>query len=308
MWAVEVQSNSSWLWKYIMAQRPLVKDLIECDIGDGNKASYWFDNWTPLGPLIEYVGREGPRKLGIPLTATVAEGATPNQWRLPSARTRCQALLTVRRILSNLPTPSVSRGEDLFKWGPPNSRHPFFSTKKAWEHIRPKSNVKQWAKVVWFKGAVPKQAFTFWTANLNRLPVRDRLVSWGMNISSLCCLCNVQTETRDHLFLHCQYSDQVWDIILRRLGLPSLIFNEWGSFISWLSTVSSGTPTKLKLMVCQATIYSIWRERNNRLFNGHTTPISALFLQIDRSVRDMLLARRKRKGCLTLLSRWFAYS
>lgn len=34
IWALDVQPNSSWMWKYIMALRPLAKGLISCEIGD----------------------------------------------------------------------------------------------------------------------------------------------------------------------------------------------------------------------------------------------------------------------------------
>ena len=79
-----------------MALRPMAKELTECDIGDGSKASYWFDNWAPHGPLIEFIGPSGPRLMGIPLVATVREGATLNSWRLPSSRSRSQELLALR--------------------------------------------------------------------------------------------------------------------------------------------------------------------------------------------------------------------
>ena len=39
---------------------------------------------------------------------------------------------------------------------------------------------KPWAKAVQFKNAIPRHALTFWTVNLNRLPVRERLVNWRM--------------------------------------------------------------------------------------------------------------------------------
>ncbi|KAL1225687.1 putative ribonuclease H protein [Cardamine amara subsp. amara] len=309
VWAVEATTNSSWIWKNLMALRPIAKTLTTCKLGDGKRASFWYDSWTSLGPLIDFVGADGPRKLGVTISSNVADATRMHQWRLPSARTRSPELLTLRHTLLAMPVPLHSRGPDCFKWGPPTaSRSTTFSTKLAWEHIRPTASKPSWAKVVWFKGAVPRHAFTFWTANLNRLPVRTRLASWGMNISPLCCLCNLHDETRDHLFLHCEFSEQFWGYMLRRLGLPTFIFQDWNTLISWLATSSHALPSKLKLMTSQAAIYSIWRERNSRLFNQTSISPSALYIQLDRSIRDLLLARRTRKGCSRLLARWFAYS
>ena len=45
----------------------------------------------------------------------------------------------------------------------------------TWDH--------PWSKIVWFKGCIPKHAFNFWVAFLNRLPVRDRLIRWGLEVS-----------------------------------------------------------------------------------------------------------------------------
>ncbi|KAL1196642.1 hypothetical protein V5N11_000721 [Cardamine amara subsp. amara] len=183
-----------------------------------------------------------------------------------------------------------------------------FPQRMTWEHLRPSAPKVNWAKAIWFKGSVPKFAFTFWTANLDRLPVRARLVAWGMNIYPLCCLCNQATESRDHLLLHCEYSEQVWEESLRRLGHTRFVFHNWSALITWLSSASVSTPSKLKLIVCHATIYLLWRERNNRHFNSSTTTPTALSRQLDRSARDLLLARRYRKGWQRLLSSWFAHS
>ena len=55
--------------------------------------------------------------------------------------------------------------------------------------------------LVWFKNMVPKHAFNFWVANLNRLPLNERLHQWGLMDSGLCTLCSTDQESRDHLFL-----------------------------------------------------------------------------------------------------------
>lgn len=44
--------------------RPILKDYMHCDIGDGEAASFWF-SWTLLGPLIDFAGQGGPRSLRI---------------------------------------------------------------------------------------------------------------------------------------------------------------------------------------------------------------------------------------------------
>lgn len=205
------------------------------------------------------------------------------------------------------PAPSSSRGSDSYFWEIGNYSSHHFSTKKTWNHFRPTEGKKDWAKIVWFKQSVPKHAFTFWIANLNRLPVRTRLLSWGIQVSSECPLCNSEAESRDHLLLHCSFSLEVWNSIMIRLGHHPRIFANWSALITWLLTKSPNRSTTLKRLVIQATVFLLWKERNIRvhdhIFASHSTVVS----QIDRSIRDTLLARRYRKGCGRLLSQWFAH-
>lgn len=163
-----------------------------------------------------------------------------------------------------------------------------------------------WHTGVWFKGCIPKHAFHFWVVILNRLPVRDRLVRWGLEVSDKCLLCTQNIETRDHLFLSCDYSREVWNIVSRRLG-ASWLCDNWGAFMNWISDTASPPVTLLKRLVFQATIYLIWRERNSRLHAGPSLLPSLLFRQIDRCIKDAILARLSRKGFRNLLSLWFAH-
>ncbi|VVB09171.1 unnamed protein product [Arabis nemorensis] len=86
-------------------------------------------------------------------------------------------------------------------------------------------------------------------------------------------------------------------------------FQSWRTMMSWLFTRSrNGTSSTLKRIVAQATVYGLWKERNSRIHNGISLTSDNIFMQIDRSIRDTLLARRFRKGCCGLLSKWSRFS
>lgn len=72
-WLTKAKQKDSWIWKSILSLRPLAKSLLGCEIGNGHSASYWFDRWSLFGPLIDYIGEDGPTRLGIPVEATVAQ-------------------------------------------------------------------------------------------------------------------------------------------------------------------------------------------------------------------------------------------
>ncbi|KAL9279401.1 putative reverse transcriptase zinc-binding domain-containing protein [Arabidopsis thaliana] len=71
-----------------------------------------------------------------------------------------------------------------------------------------------------------------WVSHLDRLPTRSRMVSWGMLVSPVCCLCQVSAETRDHLLLSCEYNVILWTSVLQRLRLPSRVFQSWNDLIT----------------------------------------------------------------------------
>ncbi|KAL1223760.1 hypothetical protein V5N11_020313 [Cardamine amara subsp. amara] len=147
-----------------------VREFMSCEVGDGRFASFWFDNWTDLGQLITLIGDNGPRLLRIRLDARVADATRLGSWHLPAARSDSAQELQIR-LIDDIPPPNLNRGSDSFLW-----RH------------------------------VPRFSFATWLALRNRLPTRDRLRGWGMDVPSSCLLCSNGLETHDHLFFSCPFS------------------------------------------------------------------------------------------------------
>lgn len=305
-WNVEAANHHSWIWKSLLALRPLAKRFLRSDVGDGQEISYWYDHWNNLGPLIAYVGNTRPMLTGIPDNAVVAVGSSSTGWILPSPRTRNPALAAIRNSLMSINAPSSNRGPDSYRWYIEGSSTTTFSSKLTWEALRPVSPPQRWAKAVWYKGCIPKHAFTFWVAHLNRLPTRERTVRWSANAPSLCCICGSVTETRAHLFFQCTFSSTIWKLALHRFGRAQL-FQDWPEMIDWISTGSGPFSLTLKRLVTQTVIYHIWKERNSRLHTSDTEPPTSVFSLIDRSVRDSILARPNRNKFKNLLSQWFTF-
>ncbi|XP_013699606.1 uncharacterized protein LOC106403308 [Brassica napus] len=90
----------------------------------------------------------------------------------------------------------------------------------TWNILRPRQEEVDWHDVVWFKGAIPKHSFTMWVANYDRLLTRSRLAAWGMAIAMDCPFCSRSIETRDHLFLRCEYNLDVWREVFIRCHPP----------------------------------------------------------------------------------------
>ena len=138
-------------------------------------------------------------------------------------------------------------------------------------------------------------------------PYQDEIEKLGMNISSSCCLCNRVDETRTHLFLQCEISEEIWFLVLRRLGYSHRAFHTWIAFAEWTALNDSVTSRTLKRLVSQATISSIWTERNKRLHDSESRTPAAIFKVIDRFIRDILLGKRKLKRFQPLMQLWLRY-
>ncbi|KAF8050613.1 hypothetical protein N665_1923s0004 [Sinapis alba] len=130
-------------------------------------------------------------------------------------------------------------------------------------------------------------------AMLSRLPTRDRLSSWGMNVPLVCVLCSLATglESHDHLFFQCPFSTAVWSHFWGNIltATPPTL-NSVAALISHPRVVvSSGLPAVRKLLL-QAIIYCIWQERNSRIFTATTTSEAGVISQVDRLIRDRLIS------------------
>lgn len=170
-----------------------------------------------------------------------------------------------------------------------------FSSSRTWESMRPKEMAKDWSKSVWFKGSVPKHAFNMWVAHLNRLPTRQRLATWGICASTSCCLCSQQTETRDHLLITCDFSAVIWNLVFNRLSPTQLLFSTWAELLSWTRRRSAIAPSLLRKIVSLATVFHLWKQRNNVLHNARLIPSQIIFNGIDREVRNTITARRHKR-------------
>ncbi|KAG5378567.1 hypothetical protein IGI04_026409 [Brassica rapa subsp. trilocularis] len=143
-----------------------------------------------------------------------------------------------------------------------------------------------------------------WVTNLNRLPTRDRLSSWGMQVPSCCCICTTEPESRDHLMLSCPFVLTLWAEIRIRLrcGVPN--FSTWSELMLWASASAPAAPSILKLLVVQTLVYSVWRQRNSMLYSNCISPPLVVFKDINRQVINSIYALRHRKKFRNRLLNW----
>ncbi|XP_060185765.1 uncharacterized protein LOC132615218 [Lycium barbarum] len=125
-----------------------------------------------------------------------------------------------------------------------------------------------WKALRFANDARPKAQFTLWLQLHGRLLTADRLLSWGMSIDKKCSLCQLQDETRNHLFMECSYVKQVWDGLLKWMCRAAPVQTNWDQHISWIIRQSKGKSRKAHVfkLVYTEFVHAIWIERNGRIF------------------------------------------
>jgi hypothetical protein len=70
------------------------------------------------------------------------------------------------------------------------------------------------ANTIWKSKAAPRCKFFMWLAVHRRCLTADNLQRWGWPNNATCELCLAAPETCTHLFVHCSFATQVWQLIM----------------------------------------------------------------------------------------------
>jgi len=122
-----------------------------------------------------------------------------------------------------------------------------------------------------------------WRLLRNRLPTKDNLVHRGvlLQTNAACVGGCVDSESATHLFLHCNVFGSLWSLVRNWLGISSVFSGDLRlHFIQF--TKMAGMPRVSYLyfrIIWFATIWVIWKERNNRIFQN---TVAAPLVLIDK--------------------------
>jgi hypothetical protein len=124
-----------------------------------------------------------------------------------------------------------------------------------------------------WESSAPSKVIAFsWQLIYDRIPSRSNLQLRGIVVSDKpweCLGCVGQVETSNHLFLHCPCAMQIWREVFSWLGVSIIIPPSLASLFEILR--GSAKNSKIRngfVMVWQATLWSIWKVRNNAIFSA----------------------------------------
>ncbi|CAA7060821.1 unnamed protein product [Microthlaspi erraticum] len=257
-----------------------------------------------LGPLIDVTGERGFIDMGISRHATVSQALATRRRR----QHRSSSLNQIENLLHTLRARGEVTNDDIPLWKLTGDEYrPLFQSNKTWMLIRENGVENSWHRGIWFRHSTPKYAFCAWLAIHNRLSTADRMQSWNTGTNTTCILCQDPMETRDHLFFSCGYSAEIWDALSKGL-LKRRHTTSWTSLLSIISDTSQEKTTLfLVRYVFQATLHSIWQERNSRRHGEIPTLPRQLIQIIDKNVRNRIQAVRSMRDTKyeDALQTWF---
>ena len=136
------------------------------------------------------------------------------------------------------------------------------SLRGAWDIVRSRS-----AHLIWHSLMNPKFSFFSWRVLYRRIPTDHWAQKIGVNLSTICSLCNSDDESIGYLFFSCPYAIELWLWILKTASFNSTHFNPchlWSSLCSGCDKLAKKGMT----IVFFSTIYVIWKTRNEVRFSN----------------------------------------
>jgi hypothetical protein len=274
-------------------------------IGDGKIAPFWDSPWLEgekpkdIAPLI-YKASNKKR-------CTVAQALHDRGW---VSNIRMDANLTVHHIHEYLRLWHRLEGVllhegilDAISWNLTSNGE--YSSASAYEAQFYGATLTHFNKMVWKIWATPKVKFFSWLAIRNRLWTADRLEKRGWDNCGLCPLCKQAQETAVHLLSHCRYTKRLWGMVRSWIGISSIHTHAWATFNTieewWLSMACKASSNRKALAsITMLVSWTIWKERNARVFNNKAAPTGVLLEIIKNDVRLWIAAGAKQLSVVLL--------
>ncbi|CAN0908897.1 Putative ribonuclease H protein At1g65750 [Linum grandiflorum] len=149
-----------------------------------------------------------------------------------------------------------------------------YSVSVVWNALRVRRPEVPWWRIVWSTPTILRYSFISWQIMLDRLPLRDKLLSWGVVTDPDCCLCSSGVETFVHLFLLCPYITS-----LRLAFFPRPLYPiTWADELAWMSRVfpALSPSSRTANLVWRCILSHVWKERCRRVFSGVRMDVARL--------------------------------
>uniref|UniRef100_A0A2N9FKE1 Uncharacterized protein n=1 Tax=Fagus sylvatica TaxID=28930 RepID=A0A2N9FKE1_FAGSY len=261
------------------------------NVGDGGLVRFWHDLWCGDAPLkVAYPALfmiSGDKDESVAALMQFGNGSL--HWELNFVRNvqdwEMDSMNSFLKLI--YPVSLEGRGEDTLCWQ--QNPEKGFTVKSYYSCLsHPFSLPFHW-KGIWKPKVPPRVAFFMWTVALGKVLTADNLRKRKIVIISWCCMCKVDGESMDHLFMHCLVAKELWDTILSLFGVTWIMPQHVRELIEGRFI---GLPrqrhSRIWTAVPHCLMWCLWRERNLRTFEGSETSIDELKLLFFRTLFEWM--------------------
>jgi hypothetical protein len=301
LWLSKIEPNKPWAYFPMQVNVRLhafFSMAVTSEVGDGTNTLFWKDKWlssqsiSDLAPLIASMI---PKRISN--RRRVAEALTDWTWVNDIHGTvMVQIILEFLNLCSLLAVVSLQpRVPNKHSWRLSNSG--VYSAKSAYMGLlQGDIAFNPWERI-WKTWAPNKCRFFLWLVAHNRCWIADRLERRNLPHPDKCPLCDQEEETIQHLLIRCVFARQFWFALLQWCGLIGITPEQAESSLDeWWSRVGSRVSRTLKeglitLLILGA--WTIWRHRNDCVFNGSSPRVSTALAMAMEEARGWCMAGAK---------------
>lgn len=293
-WLMKTDPNRPW------ASLPLhVSNEVECllslavtsSVGNGKSTLFWKDNWlegTSIKQIAPAIFSMIPKRRRN--KRSVSEELTNGEWvqAIQSAlsirgEVSIEVVMEFMVLWTLIEEVELTEDEpDVHLWRLSSSGQ--YSAQTAYSALFEGAIRFHPYERIWKSWAPPKCKFFMWLVALDRCWTADRLAKRGLPHPAQCPLCEQCDETIQHLLVGCVLARQTWFCLFQMAGLGHLAPQPTEvSFDSWWTKVDDAVGgdrkkgiNSLIILVC----WSIWRHRNDCVFNNVTPSLAAVFAMV----------------------------
>ena len=277
------------LWKNIRRGWPSLSWFILYEIGDGSKVQFWLDQWCGTSSLtdcyLEIYRICQNKEASVANLMRYTNGVL--HWEIHFCRgVHNRELEAFWSFINTIYCTPVRRiGEDKRCWLPCKSKGFMVS---VYYHLLVGHSEQffPW-KSIWKQKIPSKVAFFVWTAALGKCLTIDNLRKRKICILDWCYMCKCNSETVDHLFLHCPVVLELWDMVLGLFGVCWVMPMSIVELLAcWQGRFGRHHNGDIWIFVPHCLMWCIWKERNNRYFEDNERSMLDLKLLFFRALLD----------------------
>ncbi|XP_021765924.1 uncharacterized protein LOC110730427 [Chenopodium quinoa] len=175
--------------------------------------------------------------------------------------------------------PSTSKDDFIYWKFHPSERYTvktrysyLMKEEKSAQDVIPSEKDQEFVKLIWRMNIQPKWKIFLWKLYHDGIAVKENLARRGIQIDNICGYCGVAPKDSQHLFRFCILAKKTWGKSPLAICSDSAGFNllrNWiQSFILLFNSEDGKHSNRIVLFI--ATLWGLWRTRNERSFNGTT--------------------------------------